>query len=125
MEELTMKTARVVTSVILGVVTATWYIIAEQPRWWIAIICIITSMCTFAWANNRVKNIILWVLAMIVCALAIRFAGLPFVEFATTLWAGILAGAMAVVGWAFKAIGLVGGVVMLIIVILVIKAVVS
>ena len=120
-----MKITKLVTSFCLGIVTAVWYTVAEHSAWWMAIISILTAIGCFVWVSKHVEKTALWVLAMIACFFAVRFVGISIIDFIATEWIGIIAGALDISGWAFKTIGVIGGVIIVILIIIVIKGLVS
>ena len=120
-----MKNIKLMTSVILGSLVGMWFTIAEHSAWWMAVISIFAAIGFFIWVSNRVENTALWIFAMIACFFAVRLVGLPVVDFIATIWIGIIAGAFAVAGWAFKTIGVIGGVIIVILIIIFIKGLVS
>lgn len=120
-----MKNIKLMTSVILGSLVGMWFTIAEHSAWWMAVISIFAAIGFFIWVSNHVEKTVLWVLAMIACFFAVRLVGLPVVDFIATIWIGIIAGAFAVAGWAFKTIGVIGGVIIVILIIIFIKGLVS
>lgn len=120
-----MKNIKLMTSVILGILVGMWFTIAEHSAWWMAIISILTAIGCFGWVSNHVEKTVLWVLAMIACFLGARFIGLPFVAFVATVWVGLISATFAVAAGAFKALGLVGGLIIVVLIIMFLKGLVS
>lgn len=120
-----MKNIKLMTSVILGILVGMWFTIAEHSAWWMAVISIFAAIGFFIWVSNRVENTALWIFAMIACFFAVRLVGLPVVDFIATIWIGIIAGAFAVAAGAFKALGLVGGLIIVVLIIMFLKGLVS
>ena len=120
-----MKNIKIMTSFVLGILVGMWFTIAEHSAWWMTVISILAAIGCFVWVSNRVENITLWIFAMIVCFFAVRLVGLPVVDFIATIWIEIITGALAVAGWAFKTLGIIGGVIIVALIIVFIKGLVS
>ena len=110
------KEARSIFFLIISILTAIWFVIADHTVWWMAILLGFASYGCFSWTNQKVSKTGWWLVAMIVCIVAVRFAALPIIEFLILIWVGIIAAAFAVIGWGFKDLGIVGGVIILLLV---------
>ena len=107
-----------VISTFIAILAAILFIIADHTPWWAAIFCIAATIGCFAWVTTKTENNTwLWVLAMVAAFFAARYVALPVFGFIATIWGGILSVAASIIGWGFGALGIVGGVIVLVIVV--------
>lgn len=116
-----MKTARRITTAACSIACTLWFALATHEKWWLAIVLGLVAFGLFYWVTSKVAKIWLWIPAMIVAILAVRFVVLPVMAFLLLIFFGAIGAAFAAIGWGFKTLGLIGGLIFALIVIIFLK----
>ena len=110
---------------VAAIIATLWFAFAEKTEWWATLILVPCAYGCLYWAVKSVKKTWLIVLLAILGIVVLRIAVLHALYFFLGIWLGIFSVAWAIVSWAFGNMGLLGGAIILILVILLIKKIIS
>lgn len=114
-----------ITSFVLATLTAIWFIVVDHTPWLAAILLVAISIGCFSWLTSKVTKNGLWVVMVAAMIVVLRFVVLPIMAFILMAWGEVLGDIFTAVAWGFKVLGIVGGFILLVIGVLIIKNLLS
>lgn len=112
---------KMIIPIIAGAGMTLWFALVQTLAWWELIVVFATAFGSFWWTDSKCKKLWVKIPAMIACAILLRYLILSVALIVATIWIGVISAACSIIGWGFGALGITGGIIILLIVALVIK----